>query len=56
MLWRRGIVDRTLFFVLCVCVFLILILLCLIDERERERERIDDEEPKWAGGRATSAI
>lgn len=54
MLWRRGIVDCTLFFVFCVCVFFI--LLCLIDVRERERERIDDEEPKWAGGRATSAI
>ena len=43
-LWRRGIVDCTLFFVLCVCVFLI--LLCF-DRWERERER--ERENRWWG-------
>ena len=50
--WYRRL--YVVFCVLCLCVF----DFALFDrcERERERERIDDEEPKWAGGRATSAI
>ena len=52
--WYRR--SYVVFCVMCLCVFDFDFALFDRCERERERERIDDEEPKWAGGRATSAI